>query len=40
MVNLKAALAAWLQALALALAGALLVADLVDAQERPSVVQQ
>jgi hypothetical protein len=40
MVDLKFAIAAWLQALALALAGALLVADMVQVQGAPAVVQQ
>jgi hypothetical protein len=40
MVDVKVALAAWLQALALALAGALFVADMVQAQDRPAVMQQ
>ncbi len=40
MVDVKLALAAWLQALALALAGALFVADMVQAQDRPALVQQ
>jgi hypothetical protein len=40
MVDLKLAFAAWLQALVLALAGALFVADIVQAQESPALVQQ
>lgn len=40
MVGLKAALAAWLQALALALAGAVFIADMVQAEDRPALVQQ
>ena len=40
MVDLKFALAAWLQALVLALAGALFVADMVQAQASPALVQQ
>jgi hypothetical protein len=40
MVDLKFAIATWLQALALALAGALLVADMVQVQGAPAVVQQ
>jgi hypothetical protein len=40
MVDLKVAFAAWLQALVLALAGALFVADIVQAQESPALVQQ
>ena len=40
MVDLKSAIAAWLQALALALAGAMFVTDMVQAQDRPAVVQQ
>jgi hypothetical protein len=40
MVGLKVAVAAWLQALVLALAGAFFVADMVQAQDRPALVQQ
>lgn len=40
MVDAKLALAAWLQALVLALAGALFVADVVHAEERPALMQQ
>lgn len=40
MVDAKLSIAIWLQALALALAGALFVADLVHAQDRPALMQQ